>query len=181
MEPVDPSKLIPNEIYYLENKSDPQMRGKGKFLRYEYGDERFGGTQAGFQIVPSENITSKKMKDYLGITRGFPLNSYKFYKALPQHVIDRVEEKDKEDRLTAFEKMINQQKLPMRSDALEDNNRAFIAGDQTFYGSDPDKSNLGTQLKSYGAQLLTKKTAGGRRRKSRKSRKSRKTKSRRRR
>ena len=56
--------------------------------------------------------------------------------------------------------------------------------DSTFYGSEPDKSSLGTQLKDiYGSSLLNKKTAGRRRRKTRKSRKSksRKTKSRRRR
>jgi hypothetical protein len=107
------------------------------------------------------------------------LSSYKFFKPLPEDLITRYKQKEKEDRLTAFEKMLNQQKLPMRrmrpmgpigplpdkisvssmfaetpeeKKSPEDIDRAFIEGDQTFYGSEPDKSNIGTQLKNkYGA------------------------------
>ncbi len=203
MELVDPSNLIPEEYYYLENKSDNKMKAKGIFRRIYEGEERFGGKQAVFTIVPLEKIKSKKMNPYLNDTRGFPINSYKFYKPLPQDFITEYQQKEKENRLTAFEKMLNQQKLPMRqmrpmgpigplpdkisvSSMFEETpkekkspeyiDQAFIEGDQTFYGSDIDKSNVGTQLKNtYGAYF------GGRRRKSRKSRKSRKTKSRRRR
>ena len=192
VEPSKPSKLIPEEYYYLENRTDKTMKAKGQFLYIYEHEKRFGGTQAAFRIVPSKKIKSKKMEfHYSNSVRGFPISSYKFYKPLPEDLITRYQQKEKEDRLTAFEKMLNQQKLPMRpigplpdkisvssmfAETPEDIDRAFIEGDQTFYGSEPDKSNIGTQLKdTYGAYL------GGRRRKSRKSRKSRKTKSRRRR
>jgi len=206
MEEVEPSKLIPGEYYYLQNKreKDKLMRSKGQFRRIYEGEPRFGGTQAMFTIVGSDKIKSKKMNDYIGDgVRGFPISSYNFYKPLPEDVITRYEQKVKEDRLTAFEKMLNKQKLPMRrmrpmgpigplpdkisvssifTETPEEKKSpeyidlSFIEGDKTFYGSDPDKSNIGTQLKNtYGAYL------GGRHRKSRKFRKSRKTKSRRRR
>jgi hypothetical protein len=200
MQEVDSSKLIPGEFYYLENKTDKTMKAKGKFTRYYNDEPRFGGEQAAFRIVPSENIKSKKMNAYLNGERGFPLNSYKFYKPLAQNVIDRYQESIAKNPSIAFEKMINQQKLPMRpptdkislssmfAETPEEKNQPremnppFIKGDQTFYGTDPDKSSLGTQLKPiYSEYLLDKKTAGRKRRKTRKSRKSRKTKSRRRR
>jgi len=187
MEEVDPSKLIPGEFYYLENKTNKTIRGKGKFLNIFEGEKRFGGTEAVFIIVPSEQIKSKKMEvHYSNSKRGFPIASYKFYKPLPEEVIARYQQKDEEDRVTAVEKMINQQKLPSLSDAIdpntlfkrtsEHNNRAFIEDDQTFYGSEPDKTNIGTQLKDiYSGYLIDKKTAGGTRRKSRKIRKTKKT------
>jgi hypothetical protein len=204
MEEVEPSKLIPGEYYYLQSKreSDKLWRTKGQFHRIFENEPQYGGTQAVFTIVGSEKIKSKKMEGYLDNAgaRGFPISSYKFYKPLPEGFIDRYEQKVKEDRLTAFEKMLNQQKLPMRrmqpmgpigplpdkisvssmfTETPEEKKSpeyidlSFIEGDKTFYGSDPDKSNIGTQLKNtYGAYL------GGRHRKSRKFRKSRKTKSR---
>ena len=199
MQEVNPLELIPGEYYYLENKRDKTMRGKGIFFRY-YFSEMSGGKQAAFRIVPTEKIKSKKMDVYSNDVRGFPLASYKFYKPLPEGVIARHQQKDEEDRLTAFEKMMNQQKLPMRpptdkislssmfAETPEEKNQPremnppFIKGDQTFYGTDPDKSSLGTQLKPiYSEYLLDKK--GGRRksRKTRKSKKSKKSKSRRRR
>jgi hypothetical protein len=192
MEEVDPSKLIPGEYYYLEDKRNKTNRGKGKFFRYFFS-EMGGGKQAAFRIVPTEKIKSKNM-NYSNDVRGFPVASYKFYKPLPEGFIDRYQQKVEEDRLTALEIMLNQQKLPMRPDKIsassmfaqtpEEKNPPFIEDDQTFYGADPVKSSLGTQLKdTYSAYLLDKK--GGRRksrqsRKSRKSRKTRKTKSRRR-
>lgn len=183
MEEVEPSKLITGEFYYLQNKreKDKLMRSKGRFIRIYNGEPRFGGEQAVFKIVPTENIKSKQMNVYLGSERGFPTSSYKFFKPLPEDLITRYQQKEKEDRLTAFEKMLNQQKLPMRrmrpmgpigplpdkisvssmfaetpeeKKSPEDIDRAFIEGDQTFYGSEPDKSNIGTQLKNkYGAYL----------------------------
>jgi hypothetical protein len=188
MEEVEPSKLIPDEFYYLENKKDKTMKAKGKFLYIFEGEKIFGGTQAAFIIVPSKKIKSKKMEfNYSNSVRGFPISSYKFYKPLPEDVIDRYQQKVEEDRVTAVEKMINQKKLPSLSDAIdpntlfkrtsEHNNRAFIEDDQTFYGSEPDKTNIGTQLKDiYSAYLIDKKTAKGTRRKSRKTTKPRKTK-----
>ena len=175
MQEVNPLELIPGEYYYLENKRDKTMRGKGIFFRY-YFSEMGGGKQAAFRIVPTEKIKSKKMDFYSNDVRGFPLASYKFYKPLPEGVIARYQQKDEEDRLTALEIMLNQQKLPMRPDKIsassmfaqtpEEKNPPFIEDDQTFYGTDPDKSSLGTQLKPiYGAYLLDKKTAGRRRRK----------------
>ena len=182
MQEVNPLELIPGEYYYLENKRDKTMRGKGIFFRY-YFSEMGGGKQAAFRIVPTEKIKSKKMDFYSNDVRGFPLASYKFYKPLPEDVIFRYQQKDEKDRVTAFEKMLNQQKLPMRpptdkislssmfAETPEEKNQPremnppFIKGDQTFYGTDPDKSSLGTQLKPiYGAYLLDKKTAGRRRR-----------------
>jgi len=192
MQEVDPKNLIPGEYYYLENKTDKAMKAKGKFTRYYYAEPRFGGEQAAFRIVPSENIKSKKMNAYLNDERGFPISSYKFYKPLPEGFIDSYREKVQEDRLTAFEKMLNQQKLPMRPDKIsassmfaqtpKEKNPPFIEDDQTFYGSEPDKTNIGTQLKNtYGAYLGGRHHKSRKFRKSRKSRKSRKTKSRRRR
>ena len=163
MEEVEPSKLIPDEFYYLENKTNKTMKAKGKFL-YIYEDEkRFGGTQAAFRIVPSKKIKSKKMEfHYSNSVRGFPISSYKFYKPLPEDVISRYQQKAEEDRVTAFEKMINKQKLPKDQ--------------STFYGSEPDKTDIGTQLKDiYSGYLIDKKTAKGTRRKSRKSRKTKKS------
>lgn len=176
MELVDPSNFIPGEYYYLENNSDDKMKALGIFRRTHEGKAIFGGEQAVFTIVPLEKIKSKKMNAYLNDTRGFPINSYKFYKPLPQEVIDRHQQKEKENRLTAFEKMINKETLPNYEINLSTMYATPAEKNPTFYGSDPDKSNIGSQLKNtYGAYL------GGRRRKSRKSRKSRKTKSRRRR
>jgi hypothetical protein len=193
MQEVNPLELIVREYYYLENKRDKKMRGKGIFIRYSFS-EIGGGKQAEFVIVPSEKIKTKKMDVYSNHVRSFPIASYKFYKPLPEGFIDRYQKKVEEDRLTALEIMLNQQKLPIRPDKIsassmfaqtpEEKNPPFIEDDQTFYGTDPDKSSLGTQLKPiYGAYLLDKKTAGRRRHKSRKSRKtkSRKSKSRRRR
>ena len=162
MQEVGPKKLIPGEFYYLENNTDKTMKAKGKFTGYYNDEPRFGGEQAAFRIVPSENIKSKKMNAYLNEERGFSLNSYKFYKPLAQDVINRYEESIAKYPSIAIEKMINQQKLPMRPDkisassmfaeTLEEKNPPFIEGDQTFYGSEPDKSNTGTQLKDeYGA------------------------------
>jgi hypothetical protein len=165
MEEVEPSKLIPDEFYYLENKKDKTMKAKGKFLYIYEGEKIFGGTQAAFIIVPSEKIKSKKMEfHYSNTVRGFPISSYKFYKPLPEDVITRYQQKAEEDRVTAFEKMINKQKLPKDQ--------------STFYGSERDKTDIGTQLKDiYSGYLIDKKTAKGvTRRKSRKSRKTRKTK-----
>lgn len=186
MQEVDPSKLIPGEYYYLENKRDKAMKAKGKFTGYIYAEPKFGGKSAAFRIVPSENIKSKKMNAYLNDERAFPLDSYKFYKPLAQDVINRYQKSIAKYPSIAIEKMINQQKLPMLTDAIdpstmfnqpsEDNGRAFIEGDPTFYGSEPDKSNIGTQLKDeYGVYLLDKKKGGRRRRKTRKSRKTKKS------
>ena len=80
---------------------------------------------------------------------------------------------DKKVRVKAFEKMMNQEKLPMRpptdkislssmfAETPEEKNQPremnppFIKGDQTFYGSEPDKSYIGTQLKDdYGAYFI---------------------------
>ena len=93
MQEVDPKNLIPGEYYYLENKTDKAMKAKGKFTRYYYAEPRFGGEQAAFRIVPSENIKSKKMNAYLNDERGFPISSYKFYKPLPEGFIDRYQKK----------------------------------------------------------------------------------------
>ena len=185
MQEVDSSKLIPGEFYYLENNTDKTMKAKGQFTRYYNDEPRFGGKQAVFKIVPSENIKSKKMNAYLNGERGFPLNSYKFYKPLAQDVINRYEESIAKYPSIAIEKMINQQKLPMRPDkisassmfaeTLEEKNPPFIEGDQTFYGSEPDKSNTGTQLKDEYGAYLDKKKGGKRRRKTRKSRKTKKS------
>ena len=163
MEEVEPSKLIPDEFYYLENKTDKTMKAKGKFLYIYEAEKRFGGTQAAFKIVPSKKIKSKKMEfHYSNTVRGFPISSYKFYKPLPEDVISRYQQKAEEDRVTAFEKMINKQKLPKDQ--------------STFYGSEPDKTDIGTQLKDiYSGYLIDKKTAKGTRRKSRKSRKTKKS------
>ena len=163
MEEVEPSKLIPEEFYYLENKTDKTMKAKGKFLYIYEHEKRFGGTQAAFRIVPSKKIKSKKMEfHYSNTVRGFPISSYKFYKPLPEDVISRYQQKAEEDRVTAFEKMINKQKLPKDQ--------------STFYGSEPDKTDIGTQLKDiYSGYLIDKKTAKGTRRKSRKSRKTKKS------
>ena len=163
MEEVEPSKLIPDEFYYLENKTDKTMKAKGNFLYIYEHEKRFGGTQAAFRIVPSKKIKSKKMEfHYSNTVRGFPISSYKFYKPLPEDVISRYQQKAEEDRVTAFEKMINKQKLPKDQ--------------STFYGSEPDKTDIGTQLKDiYSGYLIDKKTAKGTRRKSRKSRKTKKS------
>jgi len=181
MQEVDPSKLIPGEYYYLENKTDKAMKAKGKFTRYVYYKESIygDGKQAAFRIVPSENIKSKKMNAYLNDERGFPISSYKFYKPVAQDVINRYQEGIAKYPSIAFEKMINQQKLPDRKIDLS---TMFAETqeekDPTFYGSEPDKSNIGTQLKDeYGPYLDKKKDGKGRRktRKSRKTKKSRKS------
>jgi hypothetical protein len=179
IEEVDPSKLIPGEFYYLENKRDKTMKAKGKFIRYSF-NEIGRGKQASFIIVPSEKIKSKIMEiHYSNDVRGFPISSYKFYKPLPEGFIDRYQQKVEEDRVTAFEKIINKKKLPEDKISVSSMFSEEPEDDQTFYGTDHDKSSLGTQLKHiYGAYLLDKKTAGRRRRKTLKSRK---TKSRRRR
>jgi hypothetical protein len=185
MKEVDPSELIPGEYYYLENKTDKAMKAKGKFTRYYYAEPRFGGEQAVFRIVPSENIKSKKMNAYLNDERGFPISSYKFYKPVAQDVINRYQEGIAKYPSIAFEQMLNQQKLPMRPDKIsassmfaetqEEKNPPFIEGDQTFYGSEPDKSNIGTQLKPEYGPYLDKKKGGRRRCKTRKSRKTKKS------
>jgi hypothetical protein len=202
MQEVNPLELIVREYYYLENKRDKKMRGKGIFIRYSFS-EIGGGKQAEFVIVPSEKIKTKKMDVYSNHVRSFPIASYKFYKPLPEGFIDRYQKKVEEDRLTALEIMLNQQKLPMRpptpdeislssmfAETPEEKNQPremnppFIEGDPTFYGTDPNKSSLGTDLlPMYREYLLDKK--GGRKsrktRKSKKSKKSKRSKSRRRR
>jgi hypothetical protein len=202
MEEVNPLELIPGETYYLEEKrfdiyykkNGFSSRGKGEFVKYE---ENVNGTSAKFKNIESVNnkpfyfLPDFPDKPNISTFHVAPYGSgYKIYKPLRDDILTR---KDKELRVKAFEKMINQEKLPMLSNAIdistmfdkrttEHNGRAFIEDDPTFYGSEPDKSSLGTQLKDiYGSSLLNKKTAGRRRRKTRKSRKSRKTKSRRRR
>ena len=107
MQEVDPSKLIPGEFYYLENTTDKTMKAKGKFTRRYYNsDPKFGESeQVAFRIVPSENIKSKKMNAYLNDERGFPLNSYKFYKPLAQDVINRYQESIAKNPSFAFAKI----------------------------------------------------------------------------
>ena len=188
MQEVNPKKLIPGESYYLENRTDKTMKAKGKFTRYYTAAQIYGGELAVFRIVRSENIKSKKMEDayaYLNDERGFSLDSYKFYKPLDQEVINRYHASIAKTPSIAFAKMINQQKLPMRPDkisassmfaeTLEEKNPPFIEGDQTFYGSEPDKSNTGTQLKDEYGAYFDKKKGGKRRRKTRKSRKTKKS------
>ena len=178
MEEVEPSKLIPDEFYYLENKTDKTMKAKGKFLYIYEHEKRFGGTQAAFRIVPSKKIKSKKMDVYSNDVRGFPLASYKFYKPLAQNVIDRYQESIAKNPSIAFEKMINQQKLPIDQDKISFTTMFAQTPediDPTFYGSEPDKSNIGTQLKDEYGAYLDKKKGGKRRRKTRKSRKTKKS------
>jgi hypothetical protein len=178
MQEVDPLKLIPGEYYYLENKTDKAMKAKGKFTRYvDYNDPRFGvGKHAAFRIVPSENIKSKKMNAYLNDERGFPLDSYKFYKPVAQDVKDRYQESIAKYPSIAFEKMINQQKLPDRKIDLS---TMFAETqeekDPTFYGLEVNQSNIGTQLKDEYGAYFDKKKGGRRRRKTRKSRKTKKS------
>ena len=179
MQEVGPKKLIPGEFYYLENNTDKTMKAKGKFTGYNNDEPRFGGEQAVFKIVPSEIIKSKKMENaYLNGERKFPLNSYKFYKPLAQDVINRYQESIAKNPSIAFEKMINQQKLPIDQDKISAITMFAQTPediDPTFYGSEPDKSNIGTQLKDEYGAYLDKKKGGKRRRKTRKSRKTKKS------
>ena len=188
MQEVDPKKLIPGEYYYLENKTDKAMKAKGKFTRYYTDDPRFGGKQAAFRIVLSENIKSKKMNAYLNDERGFPLDSYKFYKPLAQDVINRYEQKDKQLRVEAARRMINSQ-YPYPEDVISTGN---MFSEEPYvtpptYEQTPQKTNIGNQLANQiGEYLGGKKTdMGGRKsrktRKSKKSKKSKRSKSRRRR
>jgi len=178
MQEVDPKKLIPGEYYYLENKTDKAMKAKGKFTRYYTDHPRFGGELAAFRIILSENIKSKKMNAYLNDERGFPLDSYKFYKPLPEGFIDSYREKDKQLRVEAARRMINSQ-YPYPEDVISTSNmfseEPYIA--PPSYEQTPQKTSVGNDLAKKIGQYF-----GGRRRsKSRKSRKSRKSKSRRRR
>ena len=179
MQEVGPKKLIPGEFYYLENNTDKTMKALGKFTGYYNDEPRFGGEQAAFKIVPSKNIKSKKMENaYLNGERKFPLNSYKFYKPLAQDVINRYQESIAKNPSIAFEKMINQQKLPIDQDKISAITMFAQTPediDPTFYGSEPDKSNIGTQLKDEYGAYLDKKKGGKRRRKTRKSRKTKKS------
>ena len=179
MQEVNPKKLIPGESYYLENRTDKTMKAKGKFTRYYTAAQIYGGEQVVFRIVPSENIKSKKMENaYLNGERKFPLNSYKFYKPLAQDVINRYQESIAKNPSIAFEKMINQQKLPIDQDKISAITMFAQTPediDPTFYGSEPDKSNIGTQLKDEYGAYLDKKKGGKRRRKTRKSRKTKKS------
>ena len=202
MEEVDPLHLTPGESYYLDkpeskvftNSRGLSSRGKGEFVKYEEGWT--GAISAKFKNIESVNnkpfyfLPDSQYRPNESTFHVAPHGSmYNIYKIKGPHLQAR---EDKKVRVKAFEKMMNQEKLPMLSNAIdistmfdkrtsEHNGRAFIEDDPTFYGSEPDKSSLGTQLKDiYGSSLLNKKTAGRRRRKTRKS-KSRKTKSRRRR
>ena len=202
MEEVDPLHLTPGESYYLDRESSKAFadsrglssRGKGEFVKYEEGWT--GYISAKFKNI--ESVNNKPFhfmpdSQYRPNTTTFHVaphgSVYKIYKIKGSHLQAR---EDQKVHVKAFEKMMNQEKLPMLSNAIdistmfdkrtsEHNGRAFIEDDPTFYGTDTDKSSLGTQLKhAYGASLLNK-SAGRRRRKTRKSRKFRKTKSRRRR
>jgi len=177
MQEEDPLKLIPNEFYYLENKTDKTMRGKGKFLRYYY-DRLGGGDQAAFLNVSSINNKPRKINAYSNSVRGFALASFKFYKPLPEGFIDSYREKDKELRVEAARRMINSQ-YPYPEDVISSSNmfseEPYIA--PPSYEQTPQKNSVGNDLAKKIGQYF-----GGRRRsKSRKSRKSRKSKSRRRR
>ena len=115
---------------------------------------------------------------YLNGERKFPLNSYKFYKPLAQDVINRYQESIAKNPSIAFEKMINQQKLPIDQDKISFTTMFAQTPediDPTFYRSEPDKSNIGTQLKDEYGAYLDKKKGGKRRRKTRKSRKTKKS------
>ena len=203
MEEVDPLHLTPGESYYLDkpeskvftNSRGLSSRGKGEFVKYEEGWT--GAISAKFKNIESVNnkpfffLPDSQYRPNVTTFHVAPYKSmYNIYKIKGPPLQAR---EDKKVHVKAFEKMMNQEKLPMLSNAIdistmfdkrtsEHNGRAFIEDDPTFYGINPDKSSLGTQLKdAYGASLLNKKTAGRRRRKSRKSRKSKKMKSRRRR
>jgi hypothetical protein len=180
MEEVEPSKLIPGEYYYLENKTDKTMRGKGQFLRYYY-DPRGGGDQAAFLNVSSINNKPRKINAYSNSVRGFPIASYKFYKPLPEGFIDSYREKDKQLRVEAARRMINSQ-YPYPEDVISTGN---MFSEEPYvtpptYEQTPQKTNIGNQLANQIGEYLGGKIRQ-KTRKSRKSRKSRKTKYRRRR
>jgi hypothetical protein len=194
MEEVNPLELIPGETYYLEEKrfdiyykeNGFSSRGKGEFVKYE---ENVNGTSAKFKNIESVNnkpfhfLPDSQYRPNISTFHVAPYGSgYRIYKIKEVHLQAREDEKA---RVKAFEKMINQEKLPIDQDKISTSTMFAETPqdiDPTFYGTEPDKSSLGTQLKNaYGSSLLNKKTAGRRRRKTRKSRKSRKMKSRRRR
>jgi hypothetical protein len=193
MQEVNPLELIPGETYYLERKKFDNYykkngfssHGKGKFVGYINGIS----TSAKFKNIESVNnkpfyfMPDFPDKPNISTFQVAPYECmYKIYKPLRDNILAR---KNEEDRLTALEIMLNQQKLPIDQDKISTSTMFAETPqdiDPTFYGSELNKSSLGTQLKDiYGAYLLDKKTAGRKRRKTRKSRKSRKSKSRRRR
>jgi hypothetical protein len=188
---VDPLDLIPGEKYYLEQKSLKSYRQDlgfstsaiGTFIKYS---QTHHGIFAEFKNIKSVN---KKPTDFLNPHSDLftfhvaPYGSgFKIYKATRDSILDR---KDKEAQLFAFEKMINKQKLPEKQDNISI--RSMFAEkpedfDSTFYGSNDNKSSVGTQLmREYGSKFLNKKKAGKRPCKTcKRYRNSKKTKSRRR-
>ena len=193
MEEVDPLHLTPGESYYLDkpeskvftNSRGLSSRGKGEFVKYEEGWT--GAISAKFKNIESVNnkpfyfLPDSQYRPNESTFHVAPYKSmYNIYKIKGPHLQAR---EDKKVRVKAFEKMMNQEKLPMRpptdkislssmfAETPEEKNQPremnppFIKGDQTFYGTDPDKSSLGTQLKPiYSEYLLDKKTAGRKRR-----------------
>ena len=151
MQQIPPLELIPGEFYYIENKKNKKDRSKAKFTKYQ---QMYGSTMATFTNISAVKKMNPNSKHGWEISVAPHGCEYNFYRALKDSILAR---KDEEARIKAFEKMINQQKLPFIPDKIsastmfaetqEEKNPPFIEDDQTFYGTSLDKTNLGTQLK----------------------------------
>jgi hypothetical protein len=176
MKEVNPLDLIPGEIYYLEDtfvglakRRGCSHRGIGEFVKNEIEENSIFATFKNVKSVNDKPFASCKTRETSNIVVGTSLptdiftfyvgpnkSSYKIYKNY-RYNIDRA---NKKAQLTAFEKMLNKQKLPKNKispSTLFDENPV----DPTFYESDDNKTDIGTQLtKEYASYLSSKKSAG---------------------